>query len=366
MYANFLRNSRNHREAGFHFMDWLSSIKKVPLPKNVEKYDAEFVELIQDWLLVCDKSKRKTCAQCLGNPYILSAAKKPQQPSEIMPSEEVIRAHRARPEDDSKSAPLYKGTLWKLNTGADPKTPANWLKRDMWLAQQGSLCYFSTKENKRLVLIDGAKLADAEIKPFDDAVLVEGKKPAFSVKCAGEQEDKNDLIVLAVNSQEEYEAWTERLKGSARMDIPTMQLGGHVAELRKFVVSVKNKRMKVDEEQKDQFAPVFKEKLWKLKAEGDKLKPEDWFEREMWISKNGSLVYYSKKEERDLVYYTSADLLRATYSNVPPAESEKPFTFLVHLPPVDGVEFAPGEFAANSEELRTKWIEEFKNVAEKK
>jgi serine/threonine protein kinase len=365
MYGNFLRNAHSHREAGFLFMDWLSSNKKVPLPKNVEKYDDDFLDLIANWLLVCDKTKRKTCAECLANPYILSAAKKPQQPSEIMPSEDVIRAHRARPADDTKSAPLHKGTLWKLNTGADPKQPANWLKRDMWLAQQGSLCYYSTKENKRLVLIDGAKLADAEIEIFNDCILIDGQKPAFKVKYTGEQEGTTDFVILAVNTQEEYDTWTEKLKGSSRMDIPTMQLGAHVAELRKFIVSVKNRRQKVDEANKEQFAPVFKEMLWKTKAEGDKLKPEDWFEREMWIAKNGSLVYYSKKEERDLVYYTPADLMRATFSMVPAAESCKPFTLLIQLPSSDGVDFAPGEFAANSEDLRAKWIEQLQNVAGK-
>jgi len=102
MYGNFLRNAHSHREAGFLFMDWLSSIKKVPLPKNVEKFDPEFVGLMTDWLLVCDKEKRKSCAQSLNNPYILSAAKnKAAKQEDVMPNEEVIRAHRARPQDDS-------------------------------------------------------------------------------------------------------------------------------------------------------------------------------------------------------------------------------------------------------------------------
>ncbi len=42
-----------------------------------------------------------------------------------------------------------------------------------------------------------------------------------------------------------YDEWTMKLKSAERMDMPTMQLGGHVAELRKFVVSVKNRRQKV-------------------------------------------------------------------------------------------------------------------------
>jgi hypothetical protein len=371
MYGNFLRNAHSHREAGFLFMDWLSSIKKVPLPKNVEKFDPQFLELITDWLLVCDKAKRKSCAQSLGNTYVASGAKRSKdsgkEPEPELPKDaemgEIVRAHRARPADDSQTAPLYKGTLWKLNSNADPKELKNWLKRDMWLAQQGSLCYFSTKENKRLVLIDGAKLADAEITPFKQGAV---KSPAFSVKYKADEEDKFETIVLGTDSQGEYDDWTNRLKGAVRMDIPTMQLGGHVAELRKFVVSVKNRRQKVEEDSKEQFAPVFKALLWKLKADGDKLKADDWFEREMWIAKNGSLVYYSKKEERDLVYYTSADLSRATFSVVDKALSNKPHTFLVHLPvQADGVEFAPGEFAANSEDEMNKWIAEFKKVGGK-
>lgn len=46
--------------------------------------------------------------------------------------------------------------------------------------------------------------------------------------------------------------------------------------------------MKVGEDAKDQFAPLFKAKLWKVKAEGDRKKADDWFEREMWIAKNGA------------------------------------------------------------------------------
>jgi serine/threonine protein kinase len=362
MYGNFLRNAHSHREAGFLFMDWLSSIKKIPLPKNVEKFDPEFVALMTDWLLVCDKDKRRSCAQSLNNPYILSAAKnKAPKTEDVLPSDEVIRAHRARPQDDSKSAPLYKGRLWKLNTGGNPQDPKQWLQRDMWLAQQGSLCYFSTKENKRLVLIDGSKLADAEISQFKRGrMTLQGTTElAFEIKYKAD--DKTESMILGIDGggQEEYDEWQKRLKSAERMDMPTMQLGGHIEELRKFVVSVKNRRQKVDEDSKEQFAPIFKEMLWKLKADGDRMKTEDWFEREMWISKNGSLVYYSKKEERDLVYYTSADLMRASYRKVDDKDSCKPFTFQVVLPEADGVEFAPGDFAANTAELRDKWIGEF-------
>merc|ERR1719254_45455 len=37
-YANFLRNASSHREAGFLFMEWLSGIRKAPLPKHVQGF----------------------------------------------------------------------------------------------------------------------------------------------------------------------------------------------------------------------------------------------------------------------------------------------------------------------------------------
>mmetsp|Transcript_62375 Transcript_62375/g.118423 ORF Transcript_62375/g.118423 Transcript_62375/m.118423 type:complete len:667 (+) Transcript_62375:40-2040(+) len=359
MYGNFLRNAHSHREAGFLFMDWLSGIKKVPLPKNIEKFDPDFVDLLNNWLLVCDKKARKSCAQCLTNPYIASAAGREKKESQMdMPNkDEQVPRRDARAEDDSK-AHVYKGVLFKLDTNGDPMKLDQWRQRDMWITKAGSLCYFSSKDNKRLILIEASKLAGAKIKRLDKSA----KEWSFEVSA---DDDKQVYAYFATQSEQEYNEWTERLKGEG-MAIPTMQLGNHVTELRKFVITVKNRRQKVDEDHKDQFAPVFKANLWKLKAEGDRMKPEDWFEREMWVAKNGSLVYYSKKEERDLVYYTSEDLSRATYTKLKPEDSCKPYTFQVHLAQCDDdVEFAPGEFSTETEEMRDRWIAEFKKFQTK-
>merc|ERR1719199_2263106 len=46
MYANFLRHSHSHREAGFLFMEWLSQIKKPPTPKAVVAFDSEFADMV--------------------------------------------------------------------------------------------------------------------------------------------------------------------------------------------------------------------------------------------------------------------------------------------------------------------------------
>jgi serine/threonine protein kinase len=206
MYGNFLRNAHSHREAGFLFMDWLSNIKKVPLPKQVEKFDADFVDLVSNWLLVCDKATRKSCAQSMSHPYVVSAAGKKDKEvkAEDMgmheKAEEVTRTNRHRSEDTSNTAPLYKGTLWKLNTGGDVKDATHWLKRDMWIAQAGSLCYFSVKENKRLVLVDASKLAGCNVKKVPG-----GAKPyAFELTYKSEHDDdKAESAIFACESEEE-------------------------------------------------------------------------------------------------------------------------------------------------------------------
>merc|ERR1712050_634827 len=88
------------------------------------------------------------------------------------------------------------------------------------------------------------------------------------------------------------------------------------------------------------------------------MNPGDWIEREFAIAKNGSLTYYSPKDERDLVYYTAVDMQRAKIVPLKEEETNKPFAFHICLPALDGVEFTPGEFAAESKELRQTWINE--------
>merc|ERR1719343_368980 len=124
-------------------------------------------------------------------------------------------------------------------------------------------------------------------------------------------------MMLACESAEELKVWVERLSKTGRLDmLVTLKLGEEMeTELNKFKLTVKNRRIKVEEG--EHYEPVFKEKLWKLKTEGDRTKAEDWFLREMWVAKNGSLVYFSPKDDRDLVYYTPADVSRAKLAEIP-------------------------------------------------
>lgn len=360
VYTNFLHNARSHQEAGFLFMDWLSSSKAMNLPRSIARLDSHFAELLNKWLLVCDRSKRKSCAQSLDHDFLAGA--KDLAPVDQAPSRQM----RVRPKDEDNKAPLFKSTLFKLDTDGDVKNAVHWRKRDMWIAANGSLCYFSQKEHTRLVLIDGSKLggSDAKVEQFAGGIM----DFAFKIQVHAEEDDNRmTSYYFACESEVELQQWMKVVKGSVRVDMPTMALGKNYAdECRKFLLKVRNRRQKVDTHaaDADEFGPAHKGKLWKLKGEGDAQRPGDWFEREMWIAVNGSFVYYSPKEERSLVYYTSADILHATITELGDNDACRPFAFQILLPPsCEGLQFAPGVFSAPSEQDRARWIAEFRKLA---
>lgn len=79
----------------------------------------------------------------------------------------------------------------------------------------------------------------------------------------------------------------------------------------------------------------------------------------MWVSRNGSLVYWSVKDEHDLIYYTASDIANAIVEPVPEGTVALPFAFRVRQAAEQGVEFTPADFAAESAAVRDQWIAEF-------
>merc|ERR1740123_27893 len=344
-------------------------MKKPPLPRAIEGYDKEFYDLLVNWLLVCNTKERKTCAQTLANPYLAEGGwaryGEVEQEKKTPDEGEVEVVPRIRVQDDSTGQPVHKGTVWKLNTDGNPNDHNHWIKRDMWLAQNRSLCYYSVKENKRLVLIDGERLRDATIETKEGLA----KEWAVEIKSQSTSEDRQfQKIVLGFDTQEDLNEWMEKTMRVGKLDaMMTFFLGQKMAEdIKAFKLAVHNRRLKV-EANKDGFEVIFREKLWKLRAQGDKTNEGDWFLRDMWITANGSLVYYSPKEERDLVYYTAADLGNAQVLKAEDRESlhEHGITLLLMPNETTGVEFDPGEFAAESSEAQQKWLEALMTVTGK-
>ncbi|CAK0880806.1 unnamed protein product [Prorocentrum cordatum] len=378
VFVSFLKHGRPHRQASIMLMEWLSSVKKVPIPKSVESFDKDLLSLLVNSLLVPDPAKRKTLAESLNHPFVKpiqlarSVARSSTSPityavgdTDDDPSASGGLRRRERKGTQDITA-RHKGVLWKCSKTQDPSKKENWYKRDVWLSANGSLCYHSPKQGKQLILIDGHQMANADLGLFEKGAI----EPAIEISIAEEDEDEDgkslprETHVFGCESEEDYAAWMDAFESARHIAALTMKLGRSIAvQLKEFRLTVNNRRIKVDDDDSADRVPVFKSKLWKLKADSDWSDKQNWREREMWISQNGSLVYYSVLEDRELVYYSASDLARATVSAHDQTDSCMSWGFSVQLPAQDGVEFAPGEFAADSEDLRTEWMKAVRRPA---
>lgn len=99
------------------------------------------------------------------------------------------------------------------------------------------------------------------------------------------------------------------------------------------VALVGNRRLQSDDSDNADVRPVFKAILWKLSVRGNMLHMDDWWEREQWTSVNGNLVYFSRKESANLIYFKSEDLQDASISIIceeePSRTCMKPWAFSV-------------------------------------
>merc|ERR1712100_983689 len=96
----------------------------------------------------------------------------------------VKRKHIWKHEVKFRLTWAHKGMLRKLNSDGDPMKADHWRKRDFWIDWNGALCYFSTKHNKAMVLIDADNLRCASIRVVDEAkVLID----AGNLRCASIQ-----------------------------------------------------------------------------------------------------------------------------------------------------------------------------------
>lgn len=376
MFASFAQGGRSPQEAGLFFMEWLGSVKKAPSPKSIDTFDPELGDLITQWLCVPDQGSRKTCSQALMHPYLAQASgprlSKDLRNEASSIAEEVNHAIRLRLEDEEKTI-VHKGTLWKLNARAKPSEQAAWVQYDIWITPKGNLCYWSQKDNMRLVLLDAHHLHAAQItaqpaercaKEFAFRLDLEEAAGVGTVPLqAGADRNDNDdeskeQVWFATTSDQDRTKWLDLLKRAAEVEmIQTFRLGGQMeAAVQKFKIAIKNRRMEVEEGAG--FDPVFTSQMWKLKGEGDVRLVEHWYKREFSLTRNGSFTYWSAREEKRLVYYTAEDISGSTVTILEPRGIAKPFGFAIALQPNGDIEFEPGSFAAESAEARQRWLQE--------
>lgn len=358
-YAVIFRRVGDHRKAGFGFLEWLADgdswMERIPTNLSLEGPDTverDFRDLLWS-LLKTDSRERSTMAQLLSHKFV--------DAPDIDMGVDVLtmkkRRERAR-EPASQKPAVLKGCLHKLNSDSDPKDPDNWLKRDMWLSHNGSLCYFSPKYQKRLVYIESNVLMCAEVNRIRDCAM----EHAFSLKLSNSDEGEYETVYLACETAQDLDVWMEKLEKCSHFgynDVQTLRFSaGLVADFRKFQLQVRNRRENVGEEEVA-FQPTHQDDLYKLNQDGDPLQEDCWTLRTMWIAKNGSLCYESKKETKKLQYFTAQDMERVTFTALAADKACHKFAFQLQLPPADGLEYAPAYFAATSQEALDAWTKLF-------
>lgn len=399
-YGAIYRQCGSHRKAGFLFLEWLANMdESLGLDKKIidghkdERYKAdhaEYYDLIVRDMLEKKADKRWSLAEALNHKFIkdvsfsgFASTSSAKDDKEVNMTEEEKRIHAAaaakrrnRTEEKvTEQPPILKGVLSKLNADGDLRNKDHWNKRDVWLSADGAICYFSVKKHKRMVLVDAQQILRSTVTKVDA-----GKKPAlewaFELRSAAEGADSvsdapYDSQFYACESEKDLSQWMKVLNdviGLKYQDVDTKVLisKGLIDDYRDFKIHIRNRREKIDDVNAREFKPVFKCDLWKLNQEGDPMNEDHWLKREMWIAKNGSLCYFSKKENRELQYFKPDDIRVVGLEKVTAKESCKPHTFILQLPPVDGLEYAPAMFAAQTpEEEKTflAYIKKFQKLS---
>merc|ERR550514_598488 len=145
----------------------------------------------------------------------------------------------------------------------------------MWVAKNGNLCYYSMKEEKRLIYMDRSKVCRAKISDVPRSA----KKFAFKLEVS-EEGGTFETACFAAESAEDEKKWRAAFNNVGHTDWfhpkTMMMTQGYLQELRDFTLQVKNRRAA--------FEATFKANLWKLKGDGNPKDDSHWFLREMWIA----------------------------------------------------------------------------------
>jgi len=368
-YTSYVKQGWSQSDAGYFFLEWLGFLPVMELDPRIQAVDdTDFIDLLQT-MLETEGEQRMTLCELLDHPFLQKAKGTARQTiHDDAGCAGTKRRHWHCVHDMDDAPPLFAGILWKLNIDGDPTNPDHWLKRNMWLSTGYNLCYFSQKENKKLVYLDRAKLSTATVaslSPSEESSFAQQFVFKFDFSLGGEHE----AVMFAAESEAERTLWLQTMEKGMRDEDSGQQKcrtdKGFIQGLRAFKLQVNNRRksLRCDSlcgQGKGGFDPIFREKLWKLKAEGDPMVDAHWFLRDMWVGKNGSLCYHSKKESRDLMYYNQQDLSAMSVRLL--GEAARPHAFVLTRRAQGELEYEPGIFAGETAETRDQWIAQFEEA----
>lgn len=103
---------------------------------------------------------------------------------------------------------VHSGLVWKLNTGANPDKPNQWLRRKMWLTSAGVLYYFSRQHNKPL----GRAVSAVRVRKLE---WTSKSKVGFAFDITPKTDgDESNAVptVLATFTSDERDVWMQVLQ----------------------------------------------------------------------------------------------------------------------------------------------------------
>merc|ERR1711924_32162 len=232
VFSSFAR--RSWLRGSFEFLEWLAFKKDPPIPGEVAGFDTGLEDLLKNYLLICDPPLRRSLAETLSHKFLA----KEQTTSAYMRTRRgntLNLVHHAKDIENtdygktlrqSVSAALedsiiFRGELWKLNDGADPKDKTQWLRRDMWIDVNGSLCYFSHHHDKGVVLKDGHCLSMSSTSEVEGGCFI---SHAFRISSSSRQQDAS-VTVLGCTEADTYNMWIAALETAKAMQDRSMYMG---------------------------------------------------------------------------------------------------------------------------------------------
>jgi len=226
----------------------------------------------------------------------------------------------------------------------------------MWITNGGALAYFSEEENRRVILFDAAHLCICQVNKLDWSI----KPCCFELEATSIDGSRRTECVFGCESHKDYVDWVRKLRSAVNLDCASIDLAtGIFRELTFFKEKLRGLRG-VGVSECVGFGVHFKGQLWKVRIGGDKRIANDWILMDMWLTKNGSFMYWSTRYHGEMVWYTEDDVASATFELTPEGVTARPYAFRVSVPALDDFVVAPADdFAAPNSECMSRWLCEF-------
>lgn len=185
------------------FMAWLANQKVAPLPDVVREKNPELADFLEETLLVCDPTKRKTVAEALGHRYfngLRSDESKSPKAAALLDAETA----RIRESLDHRILNAGNVNMLKVHGTPDPKDDSQWERAWLRLTRSASVaCQLSG--STKLLVAEGVYFYRAKL------TVVDLTNKILEWRWKGQSGDLEKLIIRCDND-EDMRSWVLAMK----------------------------------------------------------------------------------------------------------------------------------------------------------